>query len=388
MTPSRDSQQLGKTLPAGISSSCALFPFLLSGIIALGLFALKRNVGFDLRDGGFLWYGVQRTFSGEMPFRDFRSYDPGRYYWAALCFRFFGPGLVSLRFSESLFQWLGLFLGLLAAQRATSSRLELAALGVVLALWMDPDYKYFDFAIPCAAVYAGLRLLEKADGWSCWAAGAAAGLASFLGRNHGLYLLIAFSFLFLALSLRDGFSGRKGGLYLTGLLCGALPLAGMVGASPGFREGWLRSTLPILRSGQTNLSLPIPWPWIHFQGGLNPMDWADTALVFFTIGVPLALLYWAVQSFRRLGRGGFNPLLAACAFTGLPYLHYYFSRADYEHLGAAMGPFWIAAFSQWGSRPPPAFWRRPWPWWSPWLPPASNRVSTFIGTQRPTGPLR
>ncbi len=351
MAPVRDSQRL-ETIPAGASAQGALFPFLLSGIIALAFFALKHGSVFNLSDEGYLWYGAQRTFAGEVPLRDFRSYDPGRYYWAALCFKFLGPGLVSLRVSEAFFQWLGLFLGLLAARRAASSRLELAVLGVVLALWMEPDYKYFDCAIPCAAVYAGLKLLEKADGWSSWAAGTVAGLAVFLGRNHGLYLLAAFTLLGFCLSLRDGFSGKKLGFCGFGLLCGTLPLAGMILGYPGFWEGfWSKSTLPILRSGKTNLALPLPWPWTHFHLGLESMDGADTALGLFTLGVPLALLYWAFQSFRRMGKDGFDPLLASSALTGLPYLHYYFSRADYEHLGVAIGPFWIAAFSQWGCRP-------------------------------------
>ena len=70
------------------------------------------NVGLNLADKGYLWYGTLQTVTGGIPIRDFKSYDPGRYLWGAAWGHLTGTGIVGLRVSNALFQAVGFFFGM------------------------------------------------------------------------------------------------------------------------------------------------------------------------------------------------------------------------------------------------------------------------------------
>src|SRR4029434_10308176 len=112
-------------------------------------------------DEGFLWYGVQRTAAGEVPLRDFQSYDPGRYYWCAAGAAVFGRGLVALRLSEMFAQCVGLYFGLLAARRLTYHLGVLGAIGLMLTAWMFPSHKIFDHALLLTGIWMATRMVER-----------------------------------------------------------------------------------------------------------------------------------------------------------------------------------------------------------------------------------
>ena len=115
---------------------------IISFLLVAILFAWQGNLGLNLWDEGFLWYGAQRVLLGEVPIRDFMSYDPGRYYWSAAWMSLWGDnGIMALRFASAVFQILGLAVGLsLVAQSAgAQSRQRIVFLilaALVLLLWM------------------------------------------------------------------------------------------------------------------------------------------------------------------------------------------------------------------------------------------------------------
>ncbi len=90
----------------------------LARFLALGFYGLTGHIGLNLYDEGFLWCGVIHTAAGEMPLRDFQSYEPGRYWWGAAWSLLLGDGILAVRLSAALFQVLGLWCGLLVARRA------------------------------------------------------------------------------------------------------------------------------------------------------------------------------------------------------------------------------------------------------------------------------
>src|SRR4030095_1128432 len=235
---------------------------LLAIVLAGASFAVQGRQGISLIDEGFLWYGAQQTAHAKVPLRDFQSYDPGRYYWSAAGMRLFGEGAVSLRFSETLFQILGLWAGLLAASRVIQNWTLLVAVGVMLTLWMFPSHKLFDSALLLCGIWIAVRLIEEPSSARIFTAGFFVGLCVFFGRNHALYNFLAQASLLLFLHFKVGplLPISHLGMWVAGIMAGLVPTIAMFVAVPGFFASYIESIQSIFRH-RTNLALPIPWPW-------------------------------------------------------------------------------------------------------------------------------
>lgn len=92
--------------------SFLILPLTISSLAVITLFIWQGNIEFSFADEGFLWYGAQRVMSGEIPIRDFMSYDPDRYYWSASLMQLWSNnGIMALRASVAVFLIIGLFAG-------------------------------------------------------------------------------------------------------------------------------------------------------------------------------------------------------------------------------------------------------------------------------------
>lgn len=304
-------------------------------------FAVQARQGINLADEGFLWYGVLHTASGEVPLRDFQSYDPGRYYWSAAGTFLFGKGLVALRFSETLFQVIGLWAGLLAATRIARSWTLLVAIGFMLTVWMFPSHKLFDHSLLLVGIWMAVRMVEKSSHRRVAIAGAFVGLCVLFGRNHALYNFVAQGALLLFLWVKDrpNVSFSRIVSWGVGVVVGLAPILAMLLCVPGFFAAYRESVAAIFRHG-TNLGLPIPWLWqISYSG--SPVHITQSLLLgFFLISLPVgylaaigACIFMPIQKICE------HALFAACAFVGLPYVHHVFSRADLSHLAQGIHPF-------------------------------------------------
>ncbi len=303
---------------------------------------LQGDIGLNLSDEGYLWYGQMETALGRVPIRDFQSYDPGRYYWAAFWSLLFGDGIMALRVSTAIFQAIGLTLGLLAARRAVKSYPMLIFTGIMLIVWMYPRHKLFDISLSMASVFFALRLLERPSMMRHFSAGVFVGIAAFIGRNHGLYGLMTFSSLtfFIWFKMNRSALVKRYSVFFGGILAGCTPLIIMLLAIPDFPESFRNQIVTT-----SFLYLPIPWPW---SLDYSQMNLTNTISGFLTgtmfILMPLFYLYSILKAFFSdevcLKNKG---LLIAASFTGMFYMHHAFSRADFGHLTQTMQPLLLGA---------------------------------------------
>ena len=315
---------------------------LATGLVALS-FALQGRIDLNLADEGFLWYGTWRTALGEVPLRDFQSYDPGRYLWGAFWFHVFGnDGILALRVSNALFQSLGVTCGLLVLRRLTRSPWLLTGGGIVLLFWMFPRHKLFESSLALAAVYIAVLLIETPSLRQYFISGLFVGFAGFLGRQHGFYTAVSFFLLisFIWLKFDRQRLRQRGLLWAGGILLGYSPMGIMLVTIPGLWSRFWQSLLFLVRIRNTNLPLPVPTPW---SVPVATLDWL-TASHQISVGLGFmllpvfngaALIYLLWQKPKRLQT---QSVLIAATFLSLTYSHYAFSRADLGHLAQGIHP--------------------------------------------------
>ncbi len=333
-----------------ITANSPQHPVLYTFLIALALvsfsFLLQANIGLNMADEGILWYGTIRTADGDIPTVDFRSKDPGRYYWTAGWSLIFGQGIMALRLSVALFQVIGLSLGLLAARRVAKNWWVLGLVGLLLLVWMQPPWKLFESSLAMAAVYIAVCLIEEPVFKRYFFSGVFVGLAAFMGRNHGLYTFLAFFLLilFIWIKLKQDRLLKRYGAWLAGIIVGYIPMLFMLAFIPGMFKFFLfRKVLNNFKSGftKTNIPLPVPWPWTIDYSQSDLLTSASNFFIgFFFLLLPIfysLVITWSFLSRSRDVRR--HSLLIASSFVGIFYLHHAFSRADLPHLTQSIHPF-------------------------------------------------
>jgi hypothetical protein len=306
------------------------------------LFMWEGKKDFDLRDEGYLWYGVQRVMLGEVPLRDFMAYDPGRYYWSAALMSLRGSNsIMTLRGVEAIVQTIGLFvaLSLIVRNVKTANPSYLLLSAMTLVVWMYPRNKVFDVSLSILLIGVLAFLVQNPTSSRYFLAGLCLGLIATFGRNHGIYGVVGSIgvMVWLHPKTREGPGLIKGfALWAAGVAAGFTPLLVMALMVPGFAVAFWES---IRFSKATILPLPVPWSW-RLNLTSVPLGGAITRFLvslFFIAIVAFAVLsiIWVIR--QKLQDKQVSPVLVAASFLALPYAHYAYSRADIEHL--AMGIF-------------------------------------------------
>jgi hypothetical protein len=311
--------------------------------LALLLIGVVRRLhrGISLADEGYLIYGTLALMRGEVPIRDFRAYDPGRYLWCALFFRLFGPGFVTGRIAMATLSGISTVIIVQLTLRASDAPLLAAVTGCLSVLWMQSIYKQGELLFSVLGVTA-IVALDTDSGSGLLVAGLMA-LGVIYGHNILIYMTGAVVLYGVAQFATEGLDTAWMADLLFWLAVDLGLILGVSALVPGYLSSfWSQKILVVLRRGTTNLPLAKPWLWsgqVPHLSILSPArQWAFKAL--FT-ALPclcgLAMLVWHGSPDIRTHPAG--PVLVGSAVTGLAYLHHLWSRADLPHLHHVMLPF-------------------------------------------------
>ncbi len=360
-----------KNKPTILQIFSILATLALASSIVFTLFLWQGHKGFNLWDEGYLWYGAQRVMLGEVPIRDFMSYDPGRYYWSAALMSLKGDnGIMALRSAVAVFQAIGLFAGLLLIAQSTTQRFKnwsfvyLLLSAVTLTVWMFPRHKLFDISLSILLIGALAFLVQNPSRLRYFLCGMCVGLVAVFGRNHGMYGVAGSVGVMAWLTINRG--SRAGaprfiegiGLWVAGVVIGFTPVLLMIWLVPGFDTAFWESIYFLFEVKATNLPLPIPWPW-KAPFGLAPAGEAIRGLLiglFFIGTVVFGVVAIAWVSWQKFRKRAASPVLVAAAFLALPYAHYAYSRADVGHLAQGIFPLLIGCLVLLAAQSPKIKW--------------------------------
>lgn len=336
----------------------------LATLVVSALFMWQGDKGFSLWDEGFLWYGAQRVMLGEVPMRDFMSYDPGRYYWSATIMRLWGDnGIMALRVSVAIFQAIGLFVGLLLIARTVKKQdfFYLLLSAITLVVWMFPRHKLFDISLSILLIAVLTYLIQNPTSRRYFFTGLCVGLIAIFGRNHGMYGVVSSIGVILWLSIKrvDGSGFIKGfSLWAVGVAAGFAPLLLMTLLIPGFAIAFWESITFLFEVKTTNLPLPIPWPWqVSFAS--VPLGEAIRGVLvglFFIATLVFGVLSFTWVFWQKFQDKKVEPVLVAASFLALPYAHYAYSRADVGHLAHGIFPLLIGCLVLMNTQPDKIKW--------------------------------
>lgn len=321
---------------------------LTSALLAVALawlsYRLNRAFGNFMSDEGYLWYGVQRVMAGELPLRDFMSYEIGRYFLAAAMLKpFAADGLLALRAVLGLVgaASLGMSICLVAIDARESRVWRLIPCALLFALWMVPRHKVFDIAVSALLMVVVYRLLVLPSVARYFQLGIAVGAAAVIGQNHGVYGVVA-SVLAIGLLVYGNIAPVRFPTlvaWAAGIVVGYLPVI----LTAVFAHGFLQAELDALHYllveyKGTNLPLPVPWPWTLATASLLTVSNVVLALFFLAIPLAIVLGLCVLVSRRRRGLQRSDMLFAAAWSVAVPYANVAFSRADAAHLAQAILP--------------------------------------------------
>lgn len=314
--------------------------------------SLHFYYGFNLSDEGFYWHGAELTYYGKTPVKDFFSYEPGRYYWTAAVFRLLGSHsnkagrLASIAFGSVVYGVCTTYVANWYLNENSKPKRIFAACGLaaVASIWTFPYYRVYDNACACLT-FTGCVAIQKQKRQNHKAAIAyLLGMTTFIGRNHGLYALIALISTFLLSSTIKKRDYRfKINVIKVPTACIAgigIPFLIVEVFNKGFIRELIKSWEIVQKTGQTNRPMPLFWNIASINSGssFNDIENAILSATLIIMIVGLGIAGFVIASGIRLTGRKSSILLISTVSSTLGYVHCTISRPDSVHVGTSMIP--------------------------------------------------
>ena len=336
-----------------IDTSVILALIGISALLIACFYVPDIRFGLNMGDEGYLWYGVKKVLEKKIPIRDFRAYDPGRYYWMLPWYLLFGKNIVSLRIAQVFTQFITVFICLLFIYTMKQTVLLSALFCLCIVPWLIPRHKQIDFLFSILTPLIIFLVIQIPSFSSLFLLGIYFGVCLFFGLNHAIYAFISLILLFSLMSVKGtiGLAEMNFIALFSGFFLLLLPVFFALAFVPRlFSKYWQEKIVRIITRGQANLRLPLPWLWNKNTpqlNGLSSLNKGFIKLVF--SAMPLLYSGVVVQFFisEDLTRSLLTNLVLAC--SGMAYFHHASSRADISHIAQSSLPFTLILINLLGS---------------------------------------
>ncbi len=317
-----------------------------AALIILFQWLPSLRFGLNTADEGYLLFGVQQCLKGKVPIRDFRAYDPGRYYFCASALKPFKANFISLRAVMSIPMFLTMTMGSTLIYQATENLIIAMLTSVFVWSCSRPYYKAFEKCFCVVTVISCVIILQGNSPLAFFCVGIFLGLCIFFGINLALYAALSFSISFVIRCFtHTGPLIDVGINIILGALIGLLPTVYMAIHHQGFLAVyWQKKILTVLHRKSSNLPLPVPWLWRKYSVETTQyrpyrkraFRVVVTLLPFFYIGSFIFGLFLPETHYPE------SSLLVASAVVGMPYLQHLYSRCEIDHLTTSIHPALLA----------------------------------------------
>lgn len=327
------------------------FTLLFISVTIISLFFISAiRIDFNIADEGYLYLGSLSLLKKQIPIRDFRAYDPGRYFWCALWMKLFSANLITIRAAMAFVMLISLMLSSWLIFNNSNSWLITVVGGLISYVWIV-HFKAFEVFFSVLGVLNSFLILNDPSLIIYLESGFCVGIALFFGLNFALYLgaatIITFIIsLFIQPNAHPMLQALDSGLTIgsAGFLLGATPTFFMFLKIPDyFKSYWERKVIIVLKRGTTNLPLSLPWLWTKTPHCLT--QYTHLRQIFFKVIFTITPFAYLISLFIAVLTFQFHPkssaIIIGAAVMGLVYLHHLFSRADVPHLCQAIHPFFI-----------------------------------------------